>query len=110
MTDLSAKERAFLEDNIATVAFHLGRPGARLEVSLPGWNPTLSVDPGEVLQEISRRLTVVLAQSSREPAAWQRTWRDGDCSFTLGPRRPRAVDGTTLTPLYALPSTDREGK
>lgn len=50
-------EQEYLEDNIATVAFHLGRPGARLSVQ----NDTgigLVVDPGEVLKEISLRLTV----------------------------------------------------
>lgn len=47
-------EQEYLEDNIATVAFHLGRPGARLSVQndLSG----LVVDPGEVLKEVSRRL------------------------------------------------------
>lgn len=48
-------EQEFLEDNIATVAFHLGQPGARLSVSHDG--PGLVVDPGEVLKEISRRLS-----------------------------------------------------
>lgn len=49
-------EKEYLEDNIATVAFHLGRPGARLSVQ-NGDLCGLLVEPGEVLKEISRRLT-----------------------------------------------------
>jgi hypothetical protein len=52
----AAKERQFLEENIATVAFHLGQPGAKLSVRSD--KGALMVDPGEVLKEISRRLTV----------------------------------------------------
>ncbi len=59
----SGSEQDYLEDNIATVAFHLGQPGARLSVSHNG--PGLIVDPGEVLKEISRRLGGV-AQGSLE--------------------------------------------
>ena len=55
-------EQDFLEDNIATVAFHLGQPGARLSVSHDG--PGLVVDPGEVLKEISRRLSGVAQAGS----------------------------------------------
>lgn len=53
---LPAKEQQYLEDNIATVAFHLGQPGARLHIERPYERPGLIVDPGEVLKEISRRL------------------------------------------------------
>lgn len=51
---MTATEQDYLEDNIATVAFHLGRPSARLSVTndLCG----LVVDSGEVLKEVSRRL------------------------------------------------------
>lgn len=52
---LDATEREYLEDNIATVAFHLGQPGATLGISHDTGG--LRVDPGEVLREISRRLT-----------------------------------------------------
>jgi len=58
-------EQDFLEDNIATVAFHLGQPGASLEVRVTG-EPRLVVDPGEVLQEISRRLSLKTAQGKPE--------------------------------------------
>jgi len=51
---LDATELAFLEDNVATLAHHLGRPGARLSVTHDG--PGLVVDAGEVLKEVSRRL------------------------------------------------------
>lgn len=57
---MSDEEVQFLEDNIATVAFHLGQPGARLNISHD--KSGLAVDPGEVLQEISRRLTRDRAQ------------------------------------------------
>jgi hypothetical protein len=53
-------EREYLEDNIATVAFHLGQPGARLSVQHD--KSGVLVDPGEVLKEISRRLTADHAQ------------------------------------------------
>ena len=49
-----ADEAACLEDNIATVAFHLGQPGARLSVQHD--KSGLIVDPGDTLKEISRRL------------------------------------------------------
>jgi hypothetical protein len=51
----SAIEQDYLEDNIATVAFHIGRPGARLSVTndVSG----LIVDAGEILKEVSLRLT-----------------------------------------------------
>jgi hypothetical protein len=55
----AATERQFLEENIATVAFHLGQPGAKLSVRSD--KNALMVDPGEVLKEISRRLTVAPA-------------------------------------------------
>lgn len=58
-----ADELRHLEDNIATVAHHLGQPGARLSVSHDG--PGLVVDPGEVLKEISRRLGI--AQAKLDP-------------------------------------------
>lgn len=51
----NASEADYLEDNIATVAFHLGQPGAKL--SIRSDKDALMVDPGEVLAEISRRLT-----------------------------------------------------
>ena len=47
-------EKKILEDNIATVAFHLGQPGARLSVQHD--KSGLIVDPGYTLKEISRRL------------------------------------------------------
>ena len=56
-------EAMFLEDNIATVAFHLGQPGARMSVGYEGGSK-LIVDPGEVLKEISRRL-----RTPSQPAA-----------------------------------------
>lgn len=49
-------EQEYLEDNISTVAFHIGRPGARMTVGYDGGSQ-LVVDPGEVLKEISRRLS-----------------------------------------------------
>src|SRR6185437_8459649 len=58
---MNEEERQFLEENIATVAFHLGQPGAKLSVRSD--KNALMVDPGEVLKEISRRLTVVPAQT-----------------------------------------------
>lgn len=60
-------ERPYLEDNIATVAFHLGQPGARLTVSYND-GPRLAVDPGEVLKEVSRRLTAAPQSVSTETA------------------------------------------
>lgn len=54
--ELDATERGYLEDNIATVAHHLGQPGAFLSVHYDG-GAKLLVDPGEVLKEISRRLS-----------------------------------------------------
>lgn len=54
---LDATEQGYLEDNIRTVAFHLGRPGARMQVAIDS-EGCLIVDPGEVLGEISRRLSV----------------------------------------------------
>jgi len=57
----AATERQFLEENIATVAFHLGQPGAKL--SIRSDKGALMVDPGEVLKEISRRLTVTDSQT-----------------------------------------------
>jgi hypothetical protein len=88
-------EREFLEDNIATVSFHLGQPGARLTVSHDG--PGLVVDPGEVLKEISRRLGGV-AQRAGDCGAWQpieTAPRDGNrflgwCVFPAG-AEPRFV-------------------
>lgn len=59
----TATEQDYLRDNIATVAFHLGQPGARLSVSHPE-KSGLVVEPGEVLKEVSRRLTAP-AQGSR---------------------------------------------
>jgi len=53
---LPAEEQQHLEDNIATVAHHLGRPGARLEVRHGNGSAGLVVDPCEVLKVISRRL------------------------------------------------------
>lgn len=55
-------EQEFLEENIATVAFHLGQPGAKMSVNHDGGG--VAVDPGAVLREISRRL----AKGSDEPA------------------------------------------
>lgn len=52
---IDPSEQVYLEDNIQTVAFHLGQPGASLRVSVDG-SPRLLVDPGEVLKEVSRRL------------------------------------------------------
>lgn len=63
-------EQQFLEDNIATVAFHLGQPGAKLSVRSD--KDALMVDPGEVLQEISRRLTVAHAQRPNMPVKAER--------------------------------------
>jgi hypothetical protein len=57
-------EREYLEDNIATVAFHLGQPGARLSVQHD--KSGVLVDPGAALKEISRRLT---ADHAQRPAA-----------------------------------------
>ena len=56
-------EQDYLEDNIATVAYHLGRPGAKMRVDhqIGG----LNVSEGEVLKEISRRLSV--AQACADP-------------------------------------------
>jgi hypothetical protein len=51
------EELQYLEDNIATVAFHLGQPGAVLRVDHEKGG--LNVEPGEVLKEISRRLSGV---------------------------------------------------
>jgi hypothetical protein len=61
-------EQDFLEDNIATMAFHMGHPGASLTV-LVGGEPRLVVDPGEVLQEASRRLSLKTAR--HKPTALQ---------------------------------------
>lgn len=49
-------EQEYLEDNIATVAFHLGQPGARISVHSDSGRVGLVVDPGEVLKEVSRRI------------------------------------------------------
>jgi hypothetical protein len=49
-------EARFLEDNISTVAFHLTQPGASLRIDSD--RTGLAVDPGAVLQEISKRLSV----------------------------------------------------
>jgi hypothetical protein len=54
-----ATEQEYLEDNIGTVAFHLSQPGARLSVEYNGY-ARLIVDPGEVIEEISRRLSVLI--------------------------------------------------
>ena len=56
-------EQDYLEDNIATVAYHLGRPGAKMRVDhqIGG----LNVSEGEVLKEISRRLSVAQGQIDR---------------------------------------------
>jgi len=59
----SREELEFLEENIATVAFHLGQPGARLGISHDGG--ALAVDPGEVLAEISRRLSLAQSANNR---------------------------------------------
>lgn len=56
----TATEQDYLEDNIATVAHHLGQPGACMSVSHSG--PGLQVQPGEVLKEISRRLSAAQAE------------------------------------------------
>ena len=61
---MDENECQFLEENIATVAFHLGQPGAKLSVRSD--KNALMVDPGEVLKEISRRLTAVPAQRCAE--------------------------------------------
>lgn len=121
-------EQAFLEDNIATVAFHLGQPGARLSVSHDG--PGLVVDPGEVLKEISRRLTRDDAQRlpdgfvivPREPTPEMLTVRTEPILRLGEPHLPRVqqwrdalwramVDAALAQrPLASsLPSTDREG-
>lgn len=54
-----ATEQEFLEDNIATVAHHLRQDGARLEIDhRESGKVGLIVEPGEVLREIARRLSV----------------------------------------------------
>jgi hypothetical protein len=63
MQSSPATEQDYLEDNIATVAFHLGQPGARLSVTHNG--PGLIVEPGEVLKEISRRLEALPNAAAR---------------------------------------------
>lgn len=66
--DSAAEERQFLEENIATVAFHLGQPGATMRAD---WSKgSLAVDAGEVLKEISRRLSAP-AQGSQVPSREQ---------------------------------------
>lgn len=64
---LSATEQEFLEDNIATVAFHLGQPGACLGITHKG--PGLVVGAGEVLKEISRRLGIAQRPAARDALA-----------------------------------------
>ncbi len=73
---LDATEQGFLEDNIATVAFHLCQPGASLNVNHDKGG--LRVDPGEVLKEVSRRLSA--AQASLEA-------RDNDIGILLSALR-----------------------
>lgn len=83
-------EQDYLEDNIGTVAFHLGRPGARLSIAYDG-GPKLIVDPGEVLKEISRRLTLAVSSAQPLPPDWK---QDQAETSRLAPR---------------VPSTDRGG-
>lgn len=64
---LDATEQGFLEDNIATVAHHLGRPGATMQVDHPAGG--LNVSTGEVLKEVSRRLGVAQASPDRDAVA-----------------------------------------
>jgi hypothetical protein len=53
---MTREELLALEENIATMAWHLGQPGAKLSVQHD--KSGLIVDPGDVLKEISRRLSI----------------------------------------------------
>ena len=108
MTDSRSQhptEQAFLEDNIATVAFHLGQPGAKLNVSHD--KGALAVDSGEVLKEISRRLSAPAVSMGGEPVAWRfRSTPDHWWSFTSDKAVADAVNAGAepdeeLEPLYA---------
>jgi hypothetical protein len=61
MPSSHATEQEYLEDNISTVAWHLGRPGAHVTISYDG-GAKLVVSLGNVLAEIARRLESYPAQ------------------------------------------------
>lgn len=105
----AATERLFLEDNIATVAFHLGRRGASLMVLHQG-SPGLAVDPGEVLAEISRRLTLVPAQGKSDRDKLAAMLKANGFTSRDGTYLQGGTYGVIDAVLSALSSTDREAR